>query len=294
MTILSRRRFLQIGAGAAGAGCGSLFARDVPTYCDLCFWKCGAIATVKNGRLWKIEGNPADPLSRGRLCPRGTGGVGAHYDTDRLRAPCCARRTRRGRVEGGDLGRGPRLHRREAAEDRRRARPEAMALLQPRHRRQLPQAHLQGVRHAEHRRAVLRPVPRPARRRLPADLRRGGRTPRAHRHRQRRCLVLIGSHLGENMHNTQVQEFAEASARRHGHRRRSALLGRRGQGQALPADQARHRHRAAAGLDERARHRETLRPRVRRAARLRLRGFAAPRSPYTPEWAYPKPGSSPR
>jgi thiosulfate reductase/polysulfide reductase chain A len=27
-----------------------------------------------------------------------------------------------------------------------------------------------------------------------------------------RCLVLIGSHLGENMHNTQVQEFAEAIA----------------------------------------------------------------------------------
>ena len=28
--------------------------------------------------------------------------------------------------------------------------------------------------------------------------------------RNARCLVLIGSHLGENMHNTQVQEFAEA------------------------------------------------------------------------------------
>ena len=28
--------------------------------------------------------------------------------------------------------------------------------------------------------------------------------------RHARCLVLIGSHLGENMHNTQVQEFAEA------------------------------------------------------------------------------------
>jgi len=28
-----------------------------------------------------------------------------------------------------------------------------------------------------------------------------------------RCLVLIGSHLGENMHNTQVQEFAEAVGR---------------------------------------------------------------------------------
>jgi thiosulfate reductase/polysulfide reductase chain A len=30
--------------------------------------------------------------------------------------------------------------------------------------------------------------------------------------RNARCLVLIGSHLGENMHNTQVQEFAEAIA----------------------------------------------------------------------------------
>ena len=28
--------------------------------------------------------------------------------------------------------------------------------------------------------------------------------------RNARCLVLIGSHLGENMHNTQAQEFAEA------------------------------------------------------------------------------------
>ena len=28
--------------------------------------------------------------------------------------------------------------------------------------------------------------------------------------RNAECLVLIGSHLGENMHNTQVQEFAEA------------------------------------------------------------------------------------
>jgi len=27
------------------------------------------------------------------------------------------------------------------------------------------------------------------------------------------CLVLIGSHLGENMHNTQVQEFATAVGR---------------------------------------------------------------------------------
>lgn len=64
---------------------GSL--RTVPTFCDMCFWKCGALATVRDGALWKIEGNPSDPLCRGRLCPRGTGGVGAHLDPDRLRHP---------------------------------------------------------------------------------------------------------------------------------------------------------------------------------------------------------------
>jgi len=30
------------------------------------------------------------------------------------------------------------------------------------------------------------------------------------RYRNAKCLVLVGSHLGENMHNTQVQEFSRA------------------------------------------------------------------------------------
>src|SRR5512140_954686 len=104
MNSISRRRFLKISGatvslaaasgyalkaaeykfGSAGAATG---IQRIPTYCDVCFWKCGAIATVRDGELWKIEGNPEDPLSRGRLCPRGTGGVGAHFDKDRLTAP---------------------------------------------------------------------------------------------------------------------------------------------------------------------------------------------------------------
>jgi thiosulfate reductase/polysulfide reductase chain A len=92
---LSRRRFLKISAAsviAAGAAAratpalaraayptpGDGGVRTVPTFCDICFWKCNAIASVRDGQLWKIEGNPDDPLCRGRLCPRGTGGIGAH------------------------------------------------------------------------------------------------------------------------------------------------------------------------------------------------------------------------
>ena len=104
MDSLSRRRFLQISAAtiaatSATAGMARLAGRaagedsavrglqKIPTFCDICFWKCGAIAYVEDGKLWKIEGNPDDPLSQGRLCPRGTGGVGAHFDADRLKAP---------------------------------------------------------------------------------------------------------------------------------------------------------------------------------------------------------------
>src|SRR3989304_8333698 len=103
MDSLSRRRFLRISAATIGAtaSVGSLAklagkavagpssesgTRTVPTFCDMCFWKCGAIAHVQDGKLWQIEGNPADPLSRGRLCPRGTGGVGGHPHTGRQNA----------------------------------------------------------------------------------------------------------------------------------------------------------------------------------------------------------------
>ena len=47
--------------------------RIVPSFCELCFWKCGILAHVKDGQVTKINGNPKDPLSQGHLCPRGAG-----------------------------------------------------------------------------------------------------------------------------------------------------------------------------------------------------------------------------
>ena len=93
---LSRRKFIKIGGAAVGAvAAGSALTKQmwgrtpsrkpnpasdgdrvVPTFCEMCFWKCGVLAHVKSGRVTKIVGNPEHPLSRGRLCPRGTGGTG--------------------------------------------------------------------------------------------------------------------------------------------------------------------------------------------------------------------------
>ncbi len=229
MKSLSRRRFLQITTGTAlGAAAvrsiGSLTEqlqaldrkasgaiRKTRTFCDVCFWKCGAIAYVKDGQLWKIEGNPDDPLSRGRLCPRGTGGIGAHYDTDRLRAPLI-RKSVRGEEQWTEVtweeafdyiaGKMKTIKSGYGAE--------SVAMF----------SHGIGGTFFKHTlKAFGTPniaAPSFAQCRGPRDV--GFKltfgedvsSPERTDIRNAKCLTLIGSHLGENMHNTQVQEFAEA------------------------------------------------------------------------------------
>ena len=228
MDTLSRRRFLRIsaatlgvatagsglarlaGTGEAGEGSGTGL-RKIPTFCDICFWKCGAIAYVRDGRLWKIEGNPDDPLSRGRLCPRGTGGIGAATDPDRLKVPL-VRRERRGQDEWAQVTWDEALNTVAERMLKIKARygPEAVALF----------SHGLGGTFLRHTlKAFGTPniaAPSFAQCRGPRDvgfsLTFGEEigSPERTDIRNSRCLVLIGSHLGENMHNTQVQEFAEA------------------------------------------------------------------------------------
>lgn len=230
MNSLSRRKFLKISGATvitAAALTGSLNTlvksadkinekqekgiRKIPTYCDICFWKCGAIAYVKDGRLWKVEGNPLDPLSEGRLCPRGTGGVGAHYDPDRLRSPLI-RKSHRGEEKWIEVTWNEALD--YIAEKMEKIKtnygPESVALF----------SHGIGGNFFKHTmKAYGSPnisAPSFAQCRGPRDV--GFRltfgedvsSPERTDIRNAKCLVLIGSHLGENMHNTQVQEFAEA------------------------------------------------------------------------------------
>ena len=128
--------------------------------------------------------------------------------------------------------------------------PESVAAVQPRHRPALLPARAEELGRDQLRRAVVRAVPRPARRRLRADLRRRPGLARADRHREHR---LPGAdRLAPGREHAQL---AGAGVRAGGraahpdHRRRPALLGRREQGEVLAADQARHRPRAAARLD---------------------------------------------
>jgi len=226
---ISRRRFLKVagfGAGAAalaGGATGGLQAmarrtagsetRVVPTSCDICFWKCNALAHVRDGRLWKITGNPDDPLSRGRLCPRGTGGVGAHYDPERLRAPLL-RHQRRGEDAWVEVTWDEALGYVADRMQKIKAEygPEAMALF----------SHGIGGNFLKHTLKAYGSAniaaPSFAQCRGPRDVGfeltfgEGIGSPERTDIAHARCLVLIGSHLGENMHNTQVQEFATAVA----------------------------------------------------------------------------------
>ena len=45
--------------------------RVVPSVCPYCAVGCGQKVYVKDERVIQIEGDPASPVSRGRLCPKG-------------------------------------------------------------------------------------------------------------------------------------------------------------------------------------------------------------------------------
>ena len=100
---LSRRHFLG-SVAAVGAAATATPRADAPavhppgwrgtervakiaTICEMCFWRCGVLASVADGRVLRVEGNPDHPLTKGRLCARGNAGTQLLYDPDRLKYP---------------------------------------------------------------------------------------------------------------------------------------------------------------------------------------------------------------
>ena len=66
------------GAAAKSRGSASLAPRVatadevVKSICPFCAVGCGQNVYVKDGKVVQIEGDPDSPVSRGRLCPRGS------------------------------------------------------------------------------------------------------------------------------------------------------------------------------------------------------------------------------
>jgi thiosulfate reductase / polysulfide reductase chain A len=227
-----RREFIKISligagavlAGTSGYGISKIFssrsAADelkvdlsrTPTYCEVCFWKCaGWVYKKSDGSIWKIIGNDEDQHSNGRFCPRGTGGIGMYYDEDRLKTPL---------IRTGE--RGKQVFK-EASWDEAlqfiagkmkdisgKYGPESMALF----------THGSGSAYfttlfkafgsaniAEPSYAQCRG---PRDEAFLATFGEEAYSPEITDIRDTRCLVLIGSHIGENMHNGQVQEMSDA------------------------------------------------------------------------------------
>lgn len=55
--------------------------------CNQCPAGCGIHARVMEGRVKKLEGNPASPINQGALCASGQAGLENHYHPDRLQKP---------------------------------------------------------------------------------------------------------------------------------------------------------------------------------------------------------------
>ncbi|MEN8224400.1 MAG: molybdopterin-dependent oxidoreductase [Bacteroidota bacterium] len=186
--------------------------RRFPTYCEVCFWKCaGWTYTNEEGKIIKILGNEDDPHCNGRFCPRGTGGVGMYHDKDRLTTPLIregepGNQTYRQASWEEALG----LIADKMREIADKHGPEAMALFN----------HGSSGHYFGH---LLKAygstnivAPSYAQCRGPrevgftATFGAGVGSPEPTDIRDTKCLVLIGSHLGENMHNGQVQEMSDA------------------------------------------------------------------------------------
>ncbi len=228
---VNRRTFIKIGGVAAGAAAVGIplvaqhaaghreLALDpgtdgdeiVPTFCEMCFWKCGVLAHVRQGRVTKIVGNPEHPLSRGHLCPRGTGGTGLLYDPDRLKKPLI-RRSKRGEQVFEEVSWDEALDHvaKQLTRIKNKYGPEALAVFThgfggswfnklaaaygTRNTGAPGYAQCRGSRDVAWELTYGCPVG----------------SPEATDIENARVLTLIGSHLGENMHNTQVQELARA------------------------------------------------------------------------------------
>jgi thiosulfate reductase/polysulfide reductase chain A len=188
--------------------------KPVPTFCELCFWNCGLVAKVQNGKVVKIDGNPLSERGRGRLCGRGNAALGSLYDPDRLKFPMINTGKRGQPIwkrASWDEALG--LVARKLEDIKEKHGPETVALF----------SHGCGGAFWKHLMKAYgtrsHAAPSDAQCRGPRDvgfmLTFGSDvgSPEYYDFGESRYIVLIGSHLGENAHNGQVQDIVTGLAK---------------------------------------------------------------------------------
>lgn len=61
--------------------------KTVYSACEMCRNQCPIAVEVKNGKVIKVDGHPADPAMAGSLCARGQAGPSLLYDSQRIKKP---------------------------------------------------------------------------------------------------------------------------------------------------------------------------------------------------------------
>ena len=234
---ITRRTLLKSGlaAGVAGAMATTAGATRSPAHadirddrwfddgdvettynaCDMCPWHCGVVVRTVNGVVRKIDGNPHDPKSRGKLCPRGQGGVSFMYDPDRLQAPMVRTGERgEGKFQEVDWEFALDLIADRLNTIKERSGPEAVAFFghtagDSWFAEHLPQAW--GTPNAAKPSTSLCISPRDEASLMTFGFPVGGHEPLDWE--QLECVALIGSHIGEDARNTVMQDFASLHGR---------------------------------------------------------------------------------
>lgn len=232
MKNISRRKFIKISAaGTASLALSGILldatpkiadffdkdpliesdAERTPTYCEVCFWKCaGWVYKNRKGNIQKIIGNDNDLESHGRMCPRGTGGVGFYYDEDRLKKPMIRVTDAAGNQSYKEVSWDEALDftANKLSEIKDQFGPESIALFTHGSAGKFWSHMLNSIG------SVSVAAPSYAQCRGPREVAFlttfgvGMNSPEPTDIENSKCLVLIGAHIGENMHNGQVQEMS--------------------------------------------------------------------------------------
>ena len=229
MTKITRRDFFQKSAAVAAiTGAATVASADVhppgwrgdtrvqqiATNCEMCFWRCGVMAEVADGKVLKIQGNPNHPLTKGKLCARGNAGVALLYDPDRLKYPQIRTGARgEGKFRRASWEEALDLLATRLKELKQKYGPESVALFPhgvhsgffatlmkaygTPNSAEPAFAQCRGPRDVGYQLTFGRPVNSPE----PVDL------------EESKCIVLIGSHIGENVFTSQVTAFADGLAK---------------------------------------------------------------------------------